>query len=456
MPADIKTRQMSIQRKSDQNSRTVFTPRTIAVLAVAVSILIVATGGAAAQSADARGSPDIEVLTPNNDVTPGAEDTVTVQINNKGQFSAGNPGDRAVVTTARGTVVGLNAGDAPIQIETGSQAVGDVTEDQPENVEFSVIVPGDATPGTYTAEVTVDYAYISNAQDSVGARGSINSDSRSISREIDIEVSADPRFRVNEVDSSLRVGEQGEITGQLQNVGGERASSVQVNFAPNSDTVIALQENVAVDNIPAGGSVRFTIPVEVTSDAEAIPREFDLPVTFRDEDGIRGEDDDPSFRVDIGESRDTLIVEPVNPTVSAGSTKSLDLRVTNNRDETLEDIEGKLFVDDPLDSANDETFTTALEPNETTTVTVDLSASEGATIKNYPVSMDFRYTDSDGDSKLTDSYRLSIDVTEPSDDGGGLPLGPLLIGLVVVAGAGGVLWRRQNSDTTDLSGLDNE
>ena len=70
--------------------------------------------------------------------------------------------------------------------------------------------------------------------------------------------------------------------------------------------------------------------------------------------------------------------------------------------------------------------------------------------------MDFRYTDSDGDSKLTDSYRLSIDVTEPSDDGGGLPLGPLLIGLVVVGGVGGVLWRRRNSETTDVSGLDNE
>jgi hypothetical protein len=272
-----------------------------------------------------------------------------------------------------------------------------------------------------------------------------------------VQVTDDPRFAVEEIDSTLRVGEEGEITGQLRNIGADDARSVEVRFAPDSDTVIATTNEVAVDEIPAGESARFSIPVEVTTEAEAVPREFDLPVSYRNADtGIRGEDDDPSFRVDIAESRDTLIVEPVNPTVAAGSTKSLDLRVTNNRDETLEDIEGKLFVDDPLDSANDETFTTALEPNETTTVTVDLSASEGATIKSYPVSMDFRYTDSDGDSKLTDSYRLSIDVTEPSDDGGGLPLGPLLIGLVVVGGVGGVLWRRRNSETTDVSGLDNE
>jgi len=418
-------------------------------------ILTASTGGAA--QTDAQGSPDISLYTPDGEVTPGTESELTIQVSNAGDFISGDPAQRELVTTAQGTRIDLTDTDVPFEVETEARSIGSVTVSEPKDVDFDITVPTGTDPGTYTLPVELEYTYTAKAV--AGQPNQVNvqeEQSRTIRTTVDVQVSDDPRFKISEVDDSLRVGEEGEITGQLRNVGADDARSVEVRF-DGSDTVIATTNRVAVDEIPAGESARFSIPVEVTTEAEAVPREFDLPVTYRNADtGIRGEDDDPSFRVDIGESRDTLIVEPVNPTVSAGSTKSLDLRVTNNRDETLEDIEGKLFVDDPLDSANDETFTTALEPNETTTVTVDLSASEGATIKNYPVSMDFRYTDSDGDSKLTDSYRLSIDVTEPSDDGGGLPLGPLLIGLVVVAGAGGVLWRRQNSDTTDLSGLDNE
>jgi hypothetical protein len=179
-------------------------------------------------------------------------------------------------------------------------------------------------------------------------------------------------------------------------------------------------------------------------------------VSFRDENGIRQSDDDPLFRVDIGEQRDAFLIEPQDSSIEGGATDTLDIELTNNRDERVTDIEGKLFADDPLSSENDETYTEALDPGETTTVTVDLSAAGGATIKTYPVSMDFRYTDSDGDSKLSDSYRTAITVTEPTDDSGGLPIGPLLLGLLAVAGAGAFLWRRNDGSVDDLSGFRDE
>ena len=435
------------------------TTRLSTLLVAGMLLLTGATGVGVAQAGeiDAVGSPDLNAFAPDKEVTAGTNEALTVQIGNEGNFVSGSASDRDFVTTARGVSIALNGGGTPITVETGQQTIGEVSTTDIKTPQFDIVIPDSAEPGRYTLTAKLSYAYTSKARTSQGDVARSAQSSRTVTRDVVVQVTDDPRFAVEEIDSTLRVGEEGEITGQLRNIGADDARSVEVRFAPDSDTVIATTNEVAVDEIPAGESARFSITVEVTTEAEAVPREFDLPVSYRNADtGIRGEDDDPSFRVDIAESRDTLIVEPVNPTVSAGSTKSLDLRVTNNRDETLEDIEGKLFVDDPLDSSNDETFTTALEPNETTTVTVDLSASEGATIKSYPVSMDFRYTDSDGDSKLTDSYRLSIDVTEPSDDGGGLPLGPLLIGLVVVGGVGGVLWRRRNSETTDVSGLDNE
>jgi hypothetical protein len=54
--------------------------------------------------------------------------------------------------------------------------------------------------------------------------------------------------------------------------------------------------------------------------------------------------------------------------------------------------------------------------------------------------MDFQYDEADGDTKLSSGYNFAVDVTEPTDDGGGLPLSILgVVAVVVVAAVGGYL-----------------
>jgi len=410
-----------------------------------------AAGTAVAQSQNvyADGEPDIKVYVPQDEVTPGSETDFVVQLDNEGELNDGKEANREYVTTARSVIVELDNGNAPVTVNTNRKSIGTLSEDEPRDVPFQINVPDSAEPGAYELEVTVEYDYTSRVRQITGRVNDQAQESTSVDYEVRIEISDDARFEVTEVDSTLRVGEEGEVTGQLENVGGEDATNAEVSFAPESETIVALESNVAVGDIPAGETANFSIPVEVTSEAEAVPRRFDLPVSFRDENGIRQSDDDPEFLAEVAGKRDAFGIEPVDATVAAGGSRALDVEVTNQLDEPVTDVEGKLFVDDPFDSSSDETFTTSLDPGETTTVTVDLSASSGATPKNYPVSMDFRYTDSDGDSKLSDSYRMAISVTEPEDDGG-LPIGALLIGLAAVAGVGALLWRRNGGDIGDI------
>ena len=418
---------------------------TILLLTAGASVVIGQTA-----TIDAEGSPDIELYTPDNEITPGTETEFAIQFNNDGEFKNGNERDREYVTTARSVVTSIDTEDAPIIVKTGEKPIGNVPESNPKSVPFEIEVPDDAATGTYEIEVDFEYTYTSKARSGVPNERNIQTtQSRSRTEDVEIKISNDARFEVTEVDSSLRVGEEGEVTGQLQNVGGEDATNAEISFAPESETIVALESSVAVGDVPAGEAANFSIPVEVTSEAEAVPRRFSLPVSFRDENGIRQSDDDPEFLAEVAAKRDAFGIEPVDATVAAGGSRALDVEVTNQLDEPVTDLEGKLFADDPLDSSNDETFTESLDPGETTTVTVDLSASGGATPKNYPVSMDFRYTDSDGDSKLSDSYRMAISVTEPEDDGG-LPIGALLIGLAAVAGVGALLWRRNGGDIGDI------
>jgi hypothetical protein len=72
-------------------------------------------------------------------------------------------------------------------------------------------------------------------------------------------------------------------------------------------------------------------------------------------------------------------------------------------------------------------------------VTFELSAAGSALTKDYPLSVDFQYHQPDGDTRLSDTYEVPVEVAEA--DGGGTPLG-LVGGALGAALAliGGAYW----------------
>ena len=415
-------------------------------IVISILILLLATTGgiALAQSGsiDAQGSPDISVYVPDNEFTPGSETTLTIQLDNDGEFIKGNEADRQYVTTARSVVTNIDTEDAPITVKTGTRSVGELTETEPKDVDFKIEVPDDADPGTYEMDVDIEYSYTSKAEDVPGLRPSQTSQSRSITKEIEIEISDDARFRVDDVDSTLRVGEEGEITGEITNVGGEDVTNAEVQFPTENPNIEPLETNVAVGDIEAGESADFRIPIEVGSEAEAVPKRFDLPVSFRDENGIRQTDDDPEFLADIAAERDAFTIEAADRSITAGSSTTVDFTITNNRDETVTDIEPKLFADTPLSSSNDEAFVQSLDAGESTTISFDLAAS-ATTPKTYPVTVDIRYRDAGGDSQITDSYRLPIDVSQAEEGGLLGSFGTIIVSIIsLLTVGGGYVWYR--------------
>jgi hypothetical protein len=81
-----------------------------------------------------------------------------------------------------------------------------------------------------------------------------------------------------------------------------------------------------------------------------------------------------------------------------------------------------------------------LDPGESKTVRFSIGASGGALAKNYPVSVDFQYDEPDGDTKLSDTYRLAVAVEETEESGPPLVLVGALVLTVLVGGA--ILYRQ--------------
>jgi hypothetical protein len=120
--------------------------------------------------------------------------------------------------------------------------------------------------------------------------------------------------------------------------------------------------------------------------------------------------------------------------------------VTNTGDEPLSEVSVKTYFTDPLDSGDDEAFVPALDPGESATVEVAASAGGDALTKQYPVSVDVQYTTPDGDTELSNTHRVAVDVVEASGRGDGLPVSLPVVGglaLAAVAAVGVVVRRRR-------------
>ncbi|MFT4885686.1 MAG: putative membrane protein, partial [Natronomonas sp.] len=83
-------------------------------------------------------------------------------------------------------------------------------------------------------------------------------------------------------------------------------------------------------------------------------------------------------------------------------------------DETVTDVSAKVFASQPLSMSDDEAFIDELEPGETARIPFRVSAAGNAMEKAYPISIDFQYVDESGETRLTDSYRVPVDVEEQS------------------------------------------
>ena len=524
-------------------------------LAALVLVGLVLASGVA--MAGARGSPDVSIHAPNNTVTPGEDTQFELYVQNTGEVAYADTGaEQARVTTARAVEVTLEAGRAPIEVETGTQPIGNVPEGVSSPVAFPISVDEDAEPGEYTLPVEVEYTYTSvigrdggynertrtrqldvtlvveddasfrivgasaddlysssgpvevtientgseaarnanvavesgSAQLTFGGSASASTfvgdwapgETRTVTLEgtlaeganrrtypLTATVSYDDadgeasesealttgvtprvasRFSIEGVESTLRVGEEGEVTGTLVNQGNSVARNAVLVLSANTRNVEPIETEYSVGDLESGGSAEFSYDVEVSEAAAGGPRQLDFTVRYRDSNNEVVESDQLDARVDVGPKRDTFAVSPVGATLEAGSNGELQVQVTNQGEEVLTSISAKLFANAPISTSDDEAFIDRLEPGQTKAVNFSVSAGGTALEKTYPVSLDFQYDDADGDTLLSDTYQVPIQVTAPEDNGGGGFSILLIVGLVVVlGGAAYYLYQRRQS-----------
>lgn len=364
--------------------------------------------------------PQFEVTSTSTDVQIGDQGSMNATVENVGREIAND-----VRLTLESTSPRFAFGSGSAE----STRVGTLEPGENATVQYDVAIDGGASVREFALGGTVQFT------DSDGVRGVDEGLSAGV------EPAPKQRFSFENIDSTLRVGEDGEITGTVRNEGPATANSVVVQFADESPNVIPIENSVAVGSLESGESGEFRIPIELTREAEAVSKNFDMAVVYRNEESERRLFEDIDLSADIGEYRNEFTLDIEDRELRAGSSTLVNVSVTNNLDETVTDVEAKLFPDEPIGSDDDEGYVESLEPGETATVTFQVSASADATPRTYPLQMDFRYDDSSGTSDVSDTYRTAIVVTEAEESGTPWSLVGAVVLLVIVIG-GALYWRR--------------
>ncbi len=371
-----------------------------------------------------RDQPRFEVVETSSTAQVGNTGDLAVTIENTGTRAAS---EASVTATSRSDELVFGTGSESSTAQVGRWAVG-----ERRTVNYTVSLAEDATVRGYTVNLDVDYT------DTDG----IARTSRTLN--IGVTPAEEQSFALENVSTNLRVGADGTVSGTVVNNGPKRVDDPVLRFSSSNPNINVETSEYALPDLEPGDSAAFEYEVGVSDAASANVQQLNLSVEYRNSRGNIRVSDGLTTNAEIAPHQDRFIVEVVNNTIEAGSDRAVRVRVTNNGDEPLTNIEAQAFVRDPLSSDNDEGIISELQPGESEEFTIALSAGADALPKRYPVSFDFQYEMPDGDTEVSQTYTTPIEVTE--SQGGGLPIG-LIVGAVVVIGVLGVFgWRRFNTD----------
>nr|WP_211290198.1 COG1361 S-layer family protein [Natrinema ejinorense] len=252
-------------------------------------------------------------------------------------------------------------------------------------------------------------------------------------------------FSIRTLEDTLSVGYEGEVTGEVVNDGPQPVDDAVLIVEPMSDSLFVEDTRYALPELKSGEAATFRYPTDVSGEADAGARQLRFTVEYTGSGDTMLQDGPISERVVVDERTDEFSISDDGVSVRQGETGDLVLEITNERAETLSNIDARLYTEGDLDAPDDEAFVDELEPGESAELPFEVSAGDGARVETHPVELDFEYETERGETVLSDVYQHPIEVEPGEDDGGGFPSTIVgIAGALAVTGLGVGLWLRRS------------
>lgn len=363
-------------------------------------VALVVIVGFSGSAAGAVVNPQIDAYSSNPLVTPGTSTSLSVQFVN----DAVDPDNTA--RTARQVRVTMTGGDAPINVKSGTSVLGDLADGQSRTVDFQLVVPRDAQPGTYQVPIRLQYEF--------GSR--VVTETVYVS----IQVESVARFDLAASGTSVSIGDTGTLSLSLQNIGSEAATEARVVVESAAGDLTLGGGSGSSDAFVGEWAANATRDVEfkIGFAGDAIQRNYPLSVRveYRDDDGRTRTD---SLAAGIRpEPKQSFRITELRSAAPVGGSGQLELALRNTGPATVYGSTVTVtFLDADLsfpgNAVSAQSFVGSWEPRSVKRFSYRLDVSDRAVTRNYSVRTTVEYEDEAGNARTP---RTSLGAIRPAPE----------------------------------------
>jgi len=353
-----------------------------------------------------------------NEYLPGSDAVLVVVIENRGtpefkMFPAGWAASDIPSSTARLLRAGLGAGDAPVLIKNDPQMVGDLPAESRVEVPFQVKILQNASGGTYTLPLSIEYVTVSFAEQRGG--GTLAYSYSNASATIPLPLKVTPRISIQVTDTGageLTAGNEGFLTLSIRNVGSLAGNESIARILRHQDSpVLPIAGTSYIGEFPPGSSIQSQFKVQVNDQAQASTYPLDVVVEYLDPQGDRVTTDPLTIGIPVEGSIEFEILTD-EFTLARGSTKEIEVLFKNTGPVTVRSAQARISAADPFSSEKDIASLGDMAPGEEIHAAFLLTVDKSATVKEYGLDTEVRYRDVLDNQIISDPMKIRVKVVE--------------------------------------------
>jgi hypothetical protein len=379
-----------------------------------------------------------------NEFSPGQDAVITVVIQNSGTaavmfINQGTLPQADIPTTAKLVTVTLASGGAPINVTTGTQALGDIASPGITSASFSAKITSDATLGSYTLPLTVQYSYLSNSLANQPTSDEVQPVYTPVTVTIPLTVMIQPVVQINVLDaetSGLAVGTEGYINLTIQNTGYQDGTQASVQLLQHGNSaIVPTDSSVYIGDFPRDGIVTCLYKVAVSADAQQQTYPVDVEVTYTNSDGNTVTSATDTVGIPVAGKLSFAVISPP-AVITQGSSSTIDVTYQNTGSITANNAEARLTTYDPLSSSDTLAYLGDVPPGGNVTAHYAITAAGDAAPGTYPLDTEVRYRDALDNSQVSDTFTANVQVNARPPASPLVQILEIFIIAAVIVGAG--------------------
>ena len=342
-----------------------------------------------------------------------------------------------VPTTAKLVTIALSPGDAPIDVTTGPQNIGDLASQTTATVRIGTKITSDATEGEYTLPLALQYTYL--AASSQQAADVLQSDYQRVNVTLPLTIKIKPSVKIDVLDvvpENLSVGTGGYLNLTIKNTGFDDGKKATVRLIRNGNSpVIPTDSNVYIGDFPQDGTVTCRYKVAISDDAENQTYPVDVVVSYENLDGdmVTSASDTVGVPV-LGKLTFAIVSDPIS--VTPGSSNVIAVQYRNTGTQTAYNAQARLSVVDPFTSSDNSAYLGDLKPGDTATAYFSINTDSAAPAQDHALDTEVRFRDALDNSQISDTFKVDIRVVPSSQPTGIAVFLPILLLAIIAIGAG--------------------